>query len=487
MYIGIDFGTSYSQTATIVNGKPFLLLPPSVYGVPSVFYYDHEAGILIGEEAMSWGQGNAAQNMVEHVKMGLLNQTSYVLDSKNFIAQEIISAIIRSTLQIADEIAEQNFMDCGIEGAVVSIPAKFSLKERALIRDAVSVCLPQNIPLRIIREPVAAALSYKQVLNPVSQYTLVFDLGGGTCDVAIVQKDPWTPELYHVKSCEMARIGGRDWDSALALHIAKVIENMSKESIQNDEKYMRKIYQTARQVKHDLSHYGKKKAIAAVEIKGQEYRTIITQEIFEEVTLYLLNDAIECVKRTMDSFPCEIDEIICVGGSSNMPQVKKRLESEFPSVPIHLFTPEHAVVNGAAFYAADLKINEILHFSYGINTSVSKERRDQEQISNILIKGAPITADKPVVKSKCFRPASNEMSEIRFGVYESECTEERYDPTSEDCLLIGEVAVKLPTNITADTNIFCHFKITIDGILEVTAETDDHTALVVKNFQLAEI
>ena len=488
MYIGIDFGTSYSQAATVYHGKPFLLLPPNVYGIPSVFYYDRDIGKLVGDEALSWGQNFSMQNMVENIKMELLDKSSYSLDSTTFYSKDIISSIIRSTISIATKIAEQNCIDSKIDGAVLSIPAKFSIKERAMIREAIFSCLPENTPLHIIREPVAAALSYRHLLKPEGQYTLVFDLGGGTCDVAIVQKDPVHPELYHVRACDMLRIGGRDWDHALSVHIAKVIENESGKQIQKDQNYMSRIGMIAKKAKHDLSLSGCSKAVATIEIDGKRYCTVLTQQLFDEVTLRLLTEAIECIKKTMDTFPCEIDEIICVGGSSNMPQIKRKLTDVFAPIPTHLFTPEHAVVNGAALYSAlyasELRLNEILHFSYGINTVGDDE---DEIISNILIKGTPITKSTPAECSKYYCPAYDNMTELHIIVYESECLEERYNSKLVDCLQIGEVVVKLPKNASANTIIKCNFILSLDGILKVTAETIDKRELTVKLFKLTEI
>lgn len=473
MFLGIDFGTSFSQVSTMYLGQPLLLLNPGEYGIPSEFYYDRDCGILIGQDALDAGQGEAAANLVTEVKMAILSGKSFILDGKTFSAKDIIKEIYKTLILKAVQVAKKRSINTNIEGIVISVPAKFGMQERGLISEAARECLgTTSIPIRaIIKEPVAAAISYYNTELEDNKYILVYDLGGGTCDVALVRSDSSSAEHYTVVDSDMVRLGGRNWDEELVKYITQIIENKSGIGIKGNVGYEEKIRRTAVTVKHDLSDPYKSGSIARVELNGRIYTTPISKTVFDEITAHLLRQTLDCLQDVYDKYSvsCKIDEIICVGGSSNMLQVEEGLLKRFPKCKIRLYEPEHAVVNGATIYANMPQLNvlkDIASFSYGTESNTHYGYPDNKKIiSNIIFKGSKL----PVTQSKGYCPAWDGQEVVTFRIFESEYMDDEYDRTRPEKRFIGTVKLKLPPNSKKDLDLCCQLSLNTEGMLEVTA------------------
>lgn len=473
MFLGIDFGTSFSQVSTMYLGQPLLLLNPGEYGIPSEFYYDRECGILIGQDALDAGQGEAAANLVTEVKMAILSGKSFVLDGKTFSAKDIVKEIYKTLILKAVQVAKKRSINTNIEGIVISVPAKFGMQERGLISEAARECLGTTmVPIRaIIKEPVAAAISYYNTELEDNKYILVYDLGGGTCDVALVRSDSSFAEHYTVVDSDMVRLGGRNWDEELVKYITQIIENKSGIRIKGNVGYEEKIRRTAITVKHDLSDPTKSRSIARVELNGRIYTTPISKTVFDEITAHLLRQTLDCLQDVYDkhSASCKIDEIICVGGSSNMLQVEEGLLKRFPKCKIRLYEPEHAVVNGATIYANMPQINvlkDVASFSYGTDSNTHYGYPDNKEIiSNIIFKGSKL----PVTQSKGYCPTRDGQEVVAFCIFESEYMDDEYDRTRPEKRFIGIVELRLPPNSKKDLNLRCQLSLNAEGMLEVTA------------------
>ena len=473
MFLGIDFGTSFSQVSTMYLGQPLLLLNPGEYGIPSEFYYDRDCGILIGQDALDAGQGEAAANLVTEVKMAILSGKSFVLDGKTFSAKDIIKEIYKTLILKAVQVAKKRSINTNIEGIVISVPAKFGMQERGLIAEAARECLgTTKVPIRaIIKEPVAAAISYYNTELEDNKYILVYDLGGGTCDVALVRSDSSSAEHYTVVDSDMVRLGGRNWDEELVKYITQIIENKSGIRIKGNVGYEEKIRRTAITVKHDLSDPTKSRSIARVELNGRIYTTPISKTVFDEITAHLLRQTLDCLQDVYDkhSISCKIDEIICVGGSSNMLQVEEGLLKRFPKCKIRLYEPEHAVVNGATIYANMPQINvlkDVASFSYGTDSNTHYGYPDNKEIiSNIIFKGSKL----PVTQSKGYCPTRDGQEVVAFRIFESEYMDDEYDRTRPEKRFIGTVELRLPPNSKKDLSLRCQLSLNAEGMLDVTA------------------
>lgn len=473
MYIGIDFGTTYSQVSTIYLDQPQMLLNPGEYGIPSVFYYDRECGILIGQDALDAGQGEAAVNMVSDVKMAILSGQSFTLDGRTFSAKEIVCEIYKALVAKAVQVARKRSIDEEIEGMVITVPAKFGIQEKHLIAEAARECMGnKNLPVRaVVKEPVAAAIAYYQSQMEDNKYILVYDLGGGTCDAALVRADSSCAEHYTVEASDMVRRGGRDWDRELAGYITENIEKKSGITIVGNPGFEEKVRRTAVSVKHDLSDPGKTRAMARVELNGRIYTVPVTRAVFDERTKPLLQETFECLQEIYDAHKdsCNIEEIICVGGSSNMLQVEEGLVERFPDCRIRLYEPEHAVVNGAAFFANMPETNvlrDVVSLSYGQATNTHYGYPDNRVIiSNILKKGTVL----PASAYKTYTPVEENQKYVSFRVYESDYTDEEYDYYGSDKRLVGTVTLDLPPGSPRSLELTCRIGLDSDGFLKVEA------------------
>lgn len=467
MHIAIDFGTSFSQMATMYLEQPLVLLNPGEYGIPSEFYYDANCGVLIGQEALDAGQGEFAANLVSEVKMAIQQGKTFTLDDRAFTVQEIVYEICRTVFARALQIAKKYPIDPTIEQVVISIPAKFGIKERRIIHDAAKKCLGnRSAPIRIIKEPVAAALGYYKTNLANNDHILVYDLGGGTCDIALVRADPSSTEHYTVVDSDMVRLGGRNWDEALINNISIQLEQQTGVSIKGQPAYEEKIRRAAIAVKHDLSDSTKNRSMARIEINGRVHVIPITRNLFDEITRHLLGQTMDCLQDVYSRNAANhaIEEIICVGGSSNMLQVEAELKCRFPDCKIKLHEPEHAVIHGAAIYAQRCAsmVTDVSSFSYGIDCY--DPDTDRDVILNVITKGSHL----PACGKQYYRPGKNQKA-MRFNIYESEFAEELYDLMEEDKLYVGSARLELPDDATEELSVTCKFILNTDGLLEVKA------------------
>lgn len=473
MYLGIDFGTSFSQISTLYLGQPLLLLNPGEYGIPSDFYYDRDYGILVGQDALDAGQGDAAANLICEVKMAIISGKSFTLDGRTFSAKEIVKEIYKALVLKAVQVAKKRSINANIEGVVISVPAKFGMQERHLIAEAAKECLgAKMLPIKaIIKEPVAAAIAYYNTELENNKYILVYDLGGGTCDIALVKSDASVAEHYTVVDSDMVRIGGRNWDEELVKYITQIIEHKSGIKIRGNVGFEEKIRRTAISVKHDLSDPSKVRSIARVELNGRIYTAPISRNVFDEITAHLLQQTFDCLQDVYDrnAQSCKIDEIICVGGSSNMLQVEAGLLKQFSQCQIRLYEPEHAVVYGATIYANKPEkeiLVDVASFSYGTRSNTHYGASDNKKIiSNIIKRGTKL----PAVCSKVYEPSVEGQKSVIFKIYESEFQGEEFDFDNPNKRFIGTVKLILPPNCPKNTDLRCQLSLTTDGMLEVQA------------------
>ena len=478
MRIGIDFGTSFSLPAISYYDSNIVLLPGGKYGIPSVFYYDDWEGVLVGEDAENAGQGEEAKNLKREIKLELFS--SFVADGKSFSGQQIVGYILSNVKETALMVAKEKLINESLEGVVISVPARFEHNEKDIIKKAAEIPTSQGGPgmkvLGFIKEPVAAALAYYKTSLKDGTRILVYDLGGGTCDVAIVEANSKSNERYRVVDANMKRIGGKDWDSKLEEYIRKEIENQSGLSMANNPGYAEKIKRAAISAKHSFSEKigdaYRDRVKARVEVNGKTFVIPITKSQFDSLTVSLLNETLymtkELKERNGDRL---IDKIVCVGGSSKMPQVMDGLHRFFPDADIQIYEPEKAIAIGASIYAqlCDNKsvISDIAAFSYGVGTNTHFGFDDNREIVENIVK---IGARLPAIRTKSFVPVRAGQKKVVFVVYESEIDSETYDFYNPEKRTIGMVALELPPNAPKSLDMKVTITLNQDGMLEVEAK-----------------
>ena len=468
MILGIDFGTSFSQSATMFMDQPMLLLPPGEYGVPSAFYYDSDCGILVGQDALDAGQGYNVANLRTEIKMEL--GQPFQVEDRTFSPQEMVSEIYKTVIMRARQAAKTRMIDDTIERVVISVPAKFGVQQRSMRKECVENCIPgEKIRVaEIIKEPVAAALAYFNTQIENGKCILVYDLGGGTCDIALVQADKELREYYKVIDSDMLYLGGRDWDRELSSYITKELKKKSRSKIEGNAAVEEKIRRAAVAVKHQLSDPMRSMSNARIELNSRIHTVPVSREKFDEITRPLLQRSLDCLKRMYDKYAGEyrIDEIICVGGSSNMRQVEENVSALFPSCTVRIYEPEHAVVYGAAIFAEGAGVQDIAQFSYGVETHDDLVNKPNHLIIEHFIRKGDLL---PASASKRFRPIRDGMRFVYFPVYETSSEERSCEKTEPDIRLIGKLQLQLPEGTGTTDVLTCSIHLNTQGLLEVVA------------------
>ncbi len=478
MKLGIDFGTSFSLPAVTVLDTSVVLLPGGKYGIPSVFYYDEWEGVLVGEAAENAGQGEEAANLKREIKLEL--NSTFTADGRVFTARQIVGYILNHVKENALSAARAKLINEELEGVVISVPAAFGHNEKEFIREAAETPVEEGGPglkvLGFIKEPVAAALAYFKTSLADKTRILVYDLGGGTCDAAIVEADSSLKEKYTVIDSDMRRVGGKDWDACLETYILESLEQQSGISLKENPGYREKIKRAAVSAKHAFSEkVGEKyrdRVRARVEINGKSYQVPITSEEFGKMTFSLLWDTIEMIMALLKKNGANsVSQIICVGGSSNMPQVIEGIKKIFPQMELRVFEPEKSIAIGASIYAGycngkDTFLSDMAAFSYGSDCCRNYDADPNDKIViNLIQRGDRL----PVTRQHRFITTRDGQTRMRFDIYESDKEVQQYDfvPGKQPVM---QIVLELPPGLPKGTAAVLYLTLTTDGIIEAVAD-----------------
>ena len=347
---GIDLGTTYSvvgyidetgRAAVTRNGQ-------GSDTTPSVVFFENEGNVVVGAAAKA-AAGQYPEQVVSLIKREM-GDREY---RRTFFGVEhtppSISAIILEAL--AHEAEE----DTGrkVTDVVITVPAYFGLLEKDATRKAGEIA-GLNV-IGIVPEPVAAALQYGVNGSADGTAFLVYDLGGGTFDISLIQMTDTSIEVLVVGGDH--RLGGADWDEKLLDHlVGQTIAQCGDDSLRDDEPMLQDLRIMAEEMKKALSSVETKTQI--VRYTGTPAKVTVSRGQFEEMTADLLDETIRITKRTLaeaeEKYPGiqgRISEVLLVGGSSRMPAVTAALRKEFGWDP-RLADPDLTVAKGAALYAA---------------------------------------------------------------------------------------------------------------------------------------
>src|SRR5437764_3353664 len=376
--IGIDLGTTNSCAAIVEKEGQVKLIPykGGDFIIPSIGGIDDKGNALIGHEAKRQWQLNprntiyAAKRLVGRsfssdvvsemqkivayeLKPGGRNDGVLSVGDKNFRLAEISAKILNKIRVVA-----QDYLAEKVTRAVVTVPAYFTDRQRQAVKDAGK--LIQLEVVRIINEPTAAALAYGIGKN-LHETVVIYDLGGGTFDVSIIEiRD----RVFEVKATGGdIFLGGLDFDQAMIEFVLRDFADNQGIDLSSDPVAMQRIKDLAERVKIDLS--SREQAPFSVPFvtmtpQGQPLNIDFnfTRALLEEITGGLIDRTIEILMRVMNDAsldPKKVDELLLVGGQTRMPAVQKRLTEIFGKTPSKGVHPDEAVAIGAALYANSLE------------------------------------------------------------------------------------------------------------------------------------
>ncbi|WP_243039650.1 molecular chaperone HscC [Dyella sedimenti] len=474
MIVGIDLGTTHSLIGTF--GDEGAVLFPNALGeylTPSVVSVDDEGHVIVGQAARDRMVSHPEASVATFKRwMGTPRETR--LGPHNFRPEELSALILRSLIADAEAVTGEKVAE-----AVISVPAYFSDAQRKATRAAGELA---GIRVeRLINEPTAAALAYGLQEQHDGARFLVFDLGGGTFDVSVLEMFEGVVEVH--ASAGDNFLGGEDFLDALETAFA-ADQQLSLDELTPQERGQ--LRRRLEQAKRELGA----NAVARMEWRRDErpFAWEIDEERFArlcEPLVQRMRTPLERAMRDARLQPAQLDEIVLVGGASRMPLVARMVSRMFGRLPLRHVNPDQAIALGACVAAGlksrDQRLDEVILTDvcpYTLGTKVSRrDDKGNEQTGFF----APIihrNSTVPVSREEVFQPMRDHQAKLTLEVYQGE------NPMVERNIKLGELEIPLPPKRTAAENaVRLRFTYDINGVLQVEAEliaTRQHYELVLE-------
>jgi len=411
--LGIDLGTTNSCMAVMEGDEPTVI--PNKEGgrtTPSVVAYNKKGERIVGEHAKRQAITNADQT-VQSIKREMGTDYRVNLKGEEYTPQEISSMILQKMKMDAEDYLGQE-----IEEAVITVPAYFSDSQRQATKDAGKIAGLEV--KRIINEPTAAALAYG-LDDDKDQTILVFDLGGGTFDVSILEIGDGVFEV--VATSGNNKLGGDDFDQRVIEYLASEFKNEYGIDLKKDKMALQRLKDAAEKAKIELSSVKETNVnlpfITQTDDGPKHLDVDITRAKFNELTEDLVEKTMGPTKQALEDAGIgngEIDEVILVGGSTRIPAVQEAVEERVGKSPNKGINPDEVVAVGAAIQAGvlsgdvdDLVLLDVTPLSLGIET-----------LGGVFTKLIDRNTTIPTSKSKVFSTAEDNQTTVDIHVLQGE-------------------------------------------------------------------
>jgi molecular chaperone DnaK len=463
--IGIDLGTSNSAAAVMIGGKPTIIQAAEGTSVggkafPSVVAFTKDGQLLVGEPARRQMISNP-EGTVAAAKRKMGTDFKYHVLGKEYTPQQISAFILQKIKKDSEA-----FLGETVDKAVITVPAYFNDNQRQATKDAGEIAGLQVV--RIINEPTAASLAYGLDKLQKDLKIMVFDLGGGTLDVTIMEMGGG---VFQVKSTSGdTQLGGTDMDNILIDHIVEEFKKQSGLDVRNDNAAMMRIREAAEKAKIELSNIVSTEInlpFLAYDPKTGPKNLIIT--LTRAKLEDLLRPIIErCRAPMMQALadakitPQDIDKIIMVGGPTRMPIVRQFVATATGKEPERGIDPMEAVAMGAAIQGAiiagdvstDILLVDVTPLTLGVEVLGGLKEPLIERNTTI-----------PTKKSKVFTTAADYQTAVTIHVVQGE------RPMAADCVSLGMFNLSgIPPAPRGVPQVEVTFDIDANGILNVTAK-----------------
>lgn len=459
--VGIDLGTTNSAIAWVKpDGNPEVITnSEGKRTTPSVVSFTKDGQILVGEPAKRQAILNSDRT-VRSIKRYMGSDYTAKIDDKVYTPQQISAYILKKLVKDAEE-----YLGGKIKKAVITVPAYFNDAQRQATKEAGEIAGLEV--LRIINEPTAASIAFGLDRSSEERKIVVYDLGGGTFDVSIL--DIGEDIIEVIATSGNNHLGGDDFDQRVVDWLADEFMKENRVDLRKDKQALQRLREAAESAKIELSSKLETDInlpfITVVDGQPVHLEKRLTRAKFEELVRDLVESTrgpIENAMRDAKVTPQDITDVLLVGGSTRMPYVQKLVKDYFGKDPSKSVNPDEAVAIGAAVQASimvgetdrELVLVDVTPLSLGIEVKGG--------LMEVII---PRNNKIPVKKSKVFTTAADAQTEVEIGVYQGE------RPLAKDNFFLGSFKLTgIPPAPRGVPQIEVTFDIDSNGIVNVSAK-----------------
>jgi len=464
LIVGIDLGTTNSEVAVVgADGQPHVCEEDGDPILPSFVGLSEDGRLLVGKAARNqWVL--APERTVKSIKRKMGQDVKVKLGEQEYRPQEISAMILRALKERAQQSLGQL-----VTKAVISVPAYFNDAQRQATKEAGELAGLEVV--RILNEPTAASLTYDPSHTQLRRL-LVYDLGGGTFDVSIVQAQEGVVEV--LSSHGDTQLGGDDFDDLLLKHVCDKFQAEHGLDLRANLIAKSRVLRAVEAAKRNLSYHPvvrlEEEFIAEKDGTALHLNEEITRELYETLIRPLLDRTMDCLQRALDDAhlaPNQIYKVVLVGGSTRTPLVGQLLEERLGQPPHQEVNPDLVVAMGASIQAAIIAgqnvgavLVDITPHSLGIKCL--SERAGYEfpfQFAPIIHRNTPL----PASRSELFHTVYDRQAEVEIDVYQGESEDVRHNHR------VGRFLVQGLAQVAAGNQIVVQLDLNLDGRLKVSA------------------
>ncbi len=457
--LGIDLGTTNSAVAALIGSEPEIIANAEGSRVtPSVVAFTKDGQRLVGQVAKRQAVTNPERTIVS-IKREMGTDHKVKIDDKEYTPQEVSAMVLQKLKADAESYLGEN-----VTQAVITVPAYFTDSQRQATKDAGTIAGLEV--LRIINEPTAAALAYGLDKKGEDQKILVFDLGGGTFDVSVLELGD---DVVEVKaSSGNNRLGGDDFDQRIVDYIAEEFKKDQGIDLRQDKMALQRLIEAAEKAKVELSSVTTTDInlpfVTATQDGPKHLNITLTRAKFDELTGDLIEKTMKPTRQALsdaDLSTEEIDRIILVGGSTRIPAVQDAIRNLLGKEPHKGVNPDEVVAMGAAYQAGvlggeakDVLLLDITPLSLGIET-----------LGGVFTKIIERNTTIPTEKKQAFSTAADNQTSVDIHVLQGERAMASDNKTLGRFMLDG-----IPPAPRGVPQIEVSFNIDANGIVNVSAK-----------------